>query len=155
MSPGWMACGLGLSLSLPSCVTLVKSLLGLRLIMGKMEHIISTPLTSGGIQGKEGSEITLQGKGGEHEVSSVRTGVLKGGDGLNSTVSCPEACLPPRRRQERQRFAQYQAELRGIQHRVQARPYLFQQAMQVRASTQTSMLPPWERRFSWDERIGM
>ncbi|XP_045871716.1 testis-specific protein 10-interacting protein [Meles meles] len=37
------------------------------------------------------------------------------------------------RRQERQRFAQYQAELRGIQHRVQARPYLFQQAMQVNA----------------------
>ncbi|XP_046927365.1 testis-specific protein 10-interacting protein [Lynx rufus] len=34
------------------------------------------------------------------------------------------------RRQERQRFAQYQAELQGIQHRVQARPYLFQQAMQ-------------------------
>ncbi|XP_032735401.1 testis-specific protein 10-interacting protein isoform X2 [Lontra canadensis] len=37
------------------------------------------------------------------------------------------------RRQERQRCAQYQAELRGIQHRVQARPYLFQQAMQVNA----------------------
>ncbi|XP_029771243.1 testis-specific protein 10-interacting protein isoform X2 [Suricata suricatta] len=37
------------------------------------------------------------------------------------------------RRQERQRFAQYQAELRDIQHRVQARPYLFQQAMQVNA----------------------
>uniref|UniRef100_A0A384DJS2 Testis specific 10 interacting protein n=1 Tax=Ursus maritimus TaxID=29073 RepID=A0A384DJS2_URSMA len=37
------------------------------------------------------------------------------------------------RRQERQRFAQYQAELQGIQHRVQARPYLFQQAMQVNA----------------------
>uniref|UniRef100_A0A4X1UH77 Testis specific 10 interacting protein n=1 Tax=Sus scrofa TaxID=9823 RepID=A0A4X1UH77_PIG len=36
------------------------------------------------------------------------------------------------RRQERQRFAEYQAELQGIQHRVQARPYLFQQAMQVR-----------------------
>lgn len=41
---------------------------------------------------------------------------------------------PPvsRRRQERQRFAEYQAELQGIQHRVQARPFLFQQAMQVR-----------------------
>ncbi|XP_039100641.1 testis-specific protein 10-interacting protein isoform X1 [Hyaena hyaena] len=37
------------------------------------------------------------------------------------------------RRQERQRFAQYQAELKDIQHRVQARPYLFQQAMQVNA----------------------
>ncbi|XP_049498824.1 testis-specific protein 10-interacting protein isoform X2 [Panthera uncia] len=37
------------------------------------------------------------------------------------------------RRQERQRFAQYQAELQGIQHRVQARPYLFQQAMQANA----------------------
>uniref|UniRef100_F1RU29 Testis specific 10 interacting protein n=1 Tax=Sus scrofa TaxID=9823 RepID=F1RU29_PIG len=37
------------------------------------------------------------------------------------------------RRQERQRFAEYQAELQGIQHRVQARPYLFQQAMQVNA----------------------
>ncbi|XP_003419464.3 testis-specific protein 10-interacting protein isoform X1 [Loxodonta africana] len=35
--------------------------------------------------------------------------------------------------QERQRFAEYQAELRGIQHRVQARPYLFQQAMQANA----------------------
>nr|XP_011719197.1 testis-specific protein 10-interacting protein isoform X2 [Macaca nemestrina] len=35
------------------------------------------------------------------------------------------------RRQERQRFAEYQAELQGIQHRVQARPFLFQQAMQV------------------------
>ncbi|XP_053417100.1 testis-specific protein 10-interacting protein isoform X3 [Nycticebus coucang] len=34
------------------------------------------------------------------------------------------------RRQERQRFAEYQAELQGIQHRVQARPFLFQQAMQ-------------------------
>ncbi|XP_066893692.1 testis-specific protein 10-interacting protein isoform X3 [Kogia breviceps] len=35
--------------------------------------------------------------------------------------------------QERQRFAEYQAELKGIQHRVQARPYLFQQAMQANA----------------------
>ncbi|KAM5318239.1 LOW QUALITY PROTEIN: testis-specific protein 10-interacting protein [Glossophaga mutica] len=34
------------------------------------------------------------------------------------------------RRQERERFVEYQAELQGIQHRVQARPYLFQQAMQ-------------------------
>lgn len=55
--------------------------------MGKMEHIISTPLTSGGIQGKEGSEIALQGKGGEDEVSSVRTGTLKGGDGLCSRLA--------------------------------------------------------------------
>ncbi|XP_054426668.1 testis-specific protein 10-interacting protein [Pteronotus mesoamericanus] len=37
------------------------------------------------------------------------------------------------RRQERERFAEYQAELQGIQHRVQARPYLFQQAMQANA----------------------
>ncbi|KFO28387.1 Testis-specific protein 10-interacting protein [Fukomys damarensis] len=37
------------------------------------------------------------------------------------------------RRQDRQRFAEYQAELQGIQHRVQARPFLFQQAMQASA----------------------
>ncbi|XP_004627415.1 testis-specific protein 10-interacting protein [Octodon degus] len=37
------------------------------------------------------------------------------------------------RRQERKRFAAYQAELQGIQHRVQARPFLFQQAMQANA----------------------
>ncbi|XP_005352036.1 testis-specific protein 10-interacting protein [Microtus ochrogaster] len=37
------------------------------------------------------------------------------------------------RRKERQRFAEYQAELQGIQHRVQARPFLFQQAMQTNA----------------------
>ncbi|XP_072826432.1 testis-specific protein 10-interacting protein isoform X2 [Vicugna pacos] len=37
------------------------------------------------------------------------------------------------RHQERQRFAEYQAELQGIRHRVQARPYLFQQAMQANA----------------------
>lgn len=75
----------------------------------------------------------------------------------------------PRRRQERQRFAEYQAELQGIQHRVQARPYLFQQAMQVRASTCASMQPPPENRaprwlsgsggkvgvgsFRWDPRL--
>ncbi|GAB5578110.1 testis-specific protein 10-interacting protein isoform X1 [Prionailurus iriomotensis] len=76
--------------------------LGLRLIMGKMEQIISTPLTSGGTRGEAGNEMALQG---------------------------PSPC----RRQERQRFAQYQAELQGIQHRVQARPYLFQQAMQANA----------------------
>ncbi|KAI5278116.1 Testis-Specific Protein 10-Interacting Protein [Manis pentadactyla] len=46
------------------------------------------------------------------------------------------------RRQERQRFAEYQAELQAIQHRVQARPYLFQQAMQ--ASTRLAVT----RRFS-------
>lgn len=48
---------------------------------------------------------------------------------------CPgtAVCLPCRR-QERQRFAEYQAELQGIQHRVQSRPYLFQQAMQVKAA---------------------
>lgn len=48
-----------------------------------------------------------------------------------SMFSCPEARLFHRRK-ERQRFAEYQAELQGIQHRVQARPFLFQQAMQVR-----------------------
>ncbi|CAH6793540.1 Tsga10ip [Phodopus roborovskii] len=37
------------------------------------------------------------------------------------------------RRKERQRFAEYQTELQGIQHRVQARPFLFQQAMQTNA----------------------
>ncbi|KAM6158125.1 testis-specific protein 10-interacting protein [Rhynchocyon petersi] len=37
------------------------------------------------------------------------------------------------RRQERQRFVEYQAELQAIQHRVQARPYLFQQVMQANA----------------------
>ncbi|XP_040112171.1 testis-specific protein 10-interacting protein isoform X1 [Oryx dammah] len=46
------------------------------------------------------------------------------------------------RRQERQRFVEYQAELRGIQHRVQARPYLFQQAMQANARLNVT------RRFS-------
>ncbi|XP_007943151.1 testis-specific protein 10-interacting protein [Orycteropus afer afer] len=46
------------------------------------------------------------------------------------------------RRQERQRFAEYQAELQGIQHRVQARPYLFQQAMQTNARLSVT------RRFS-------
>uniref|UniRef100_A0A8C6DCQ8 Testis specific 10 interacting protein n=1 Tax=Moschus moschiferus TaxID=68415 RepID=A0A8C6DCQ8_MOSMO len=46
------------------------------------------------------------------------------------------------RRQERQRFVQYQAELQGIQHRVQARPYLFQQAMQANARLNVT------RRFS-------
>ncbi|XP_029414072.1 testis-specific protein 10-interacting protein [Nannospalax galili] len=37
------------------------------------------------------------------------------------------------RHKERQRFVAYQAELQGIQHRVQARPFLFQQAMQTNA----------------------
>nr|XP_020020574.1 LOW QUALITY PROTEIN: testis-specific protein 10-interacting protein [Castor canadensis] len=37
------------------------------------------------------------------------------------------------RRQERQRFAEYQAELQSIRHRVKARPFLFQQAMQTNA----------------------
>ncbi|XP_058520132.1 testis-specific protein 10-interacting protein [Ochotona princeps] len=46
------------------------------------------------------------------------------------------------RRQERQRFAEYQAELQGIQHRVQSRPYLFQQAMQANARLSVT------RRFS-------
>ncbi|XP_068412002.1 testis-specific protein 10-interacting protein isoform X3 [Eschrichtius robustus] len=46
------------------------------------------------------------------------------------------------RRQERQRFAEYQAELQGIQHRVQARPYLFQQAMQPWDPLGTPLLSP-------------
>lgn len=50
--------------------------------MGKMEQIISTPLTSGGIHGENGNEMALQGKGGEDVVSSVRTSGLKSGDGL-------------------------------------------------------------------------
>ncbi|XP_051001857.1 LOW QUALITY PROTEIN: testis-specific protein 10-interacting protein [Acomys russatus] len=37
------------------------------------------------------------------------------------------------RSKDRQRFVEYQAELQGIQHRVQARPFLFQQAMQTNA----------------------
>ncbi|XP_075401210.1 testis-specific protein 10-interacting protein [Tenrec ecaudatus] len=47
--------------------------------------------------------------------------------------SAAQRKLEEMRRQERQRFAEYQAELQGIQHRVQARPYLFQQAMQANA----------------------
>lgn len=63
--------------------------------------------------------------------SSGRT-AAQSGDGL---CPWPAAHTPAsRRRQERQRFAEYQAELQGIQHRVQARPFLFQQAMQVRPS---------------------
>ncbi|XP_060013582.1 testis-specific protein 10-interacting protein isoform X2 [Lagenorhynchus albirostris] len=46
------------------------------------------------------------------------------------------------RRQERQRFAEYQAELQGIQQRVQARPYLFQQAMQPWDPLGTPLLSP-------------
>lgn len=69
--------------------------------------------------------------------SSGRT-AAQSGDGL---CPWPAAHTPAsRRRQERQRFAEYQAELQGIQHRVQARPFLFQQAMQVR--------PPGEHAFA-------
>ncbi|XP_063499783.1 testis-specific protein 10-interacting protein isoform X4 [Symphalangus syndactylus] len=46
------------------------------------------------------------------------------------------------RRQERQRFAEYQAELQGIQHRVQARPFLFQQAMQPWCRAGSPLLSP-------------
>nr|XP_045228086.1 testis-specific protein 10-interacting protein isoform X2 [Macaca fascicularis] len=46
------------------------------------------------------------------------------------------------RRQERQRFAEYQAELQGIQHRVQARPFLFQQAMQPWCRARSPLLSP-------------
>ncbi|XP_045411841.1 testis-specific protein 10-interacting protein isoform X2 [Lemur catta] len=53
----------------------------------------------------------------------------KGSSGPGAT----QRKLEELRRQERQRFAEYQAELQGIQHRVQARPFLFQQAMQANA----------------------
>uniref|UniRef100_A0A2K6F8Q1 Testis specific 10 interacting protein n=1 Tax=Propithecus coquereli TaxID=379532 RepID=A0A2K6F8Q1_PROCO len=53
----------------------------------------------------------------------------KGSPGPSAT----QRKLEELRRQERQRFAEYQAELQGIQHRVQARPFLFQQAMQANA----------------------
>ncbi|MBZ3880924.1 Testis-specific protein 10-interacting protein [Sciurus carolinensis] len=53
----------------------------------------------------------------------------RGGRGPSATQRKVEEL----RRQERQRFAEYQAELKGIQHRVQARPFLFQQAMQANA----------------------
>ncbi|XP_072495250.1 testis-specific protein 10-interacting protein isoform X2 [Notamacropus eugenii] len=46
------------------------------------------------------------------------------------------------RRQEKQRLAEYQAELQGIHHRVQSRPFLFQQAMQANARLSVN------RRFS-------
>ncbi|XP_043825650.1 testis-specific protein 10-interacting protein [Dromiciops gliroides] len=46
------------------------------------------------------------------------------------------------RRQEKQRLAEYQAELAGIRHRVQSRPFLFQQAMQANARLSVN------RRFS-------
>lgn len=68
-------------------------------------------------------------------------------------MGCARGWLPtgpsPCRRQERQRFAQYQAELQGIQHRVQARPYLFQQAMQVRPSPWTSISLPESSASHW------
>uniref|UniRef100_A0A0H2UHU3 Testis specific 10 interacting protein n=2 Tax=Rattus norvegicus TaxID=10116 RepID=A0A0H2UHU3_RAT len=51
--------------------------------------------------------------------------------GGNRGTLGPQRKLEELRRKERQRFAEYQAELQGIQHRVQARPFLFQQAMQV------------------------
>ncbi|KAL2805889.1 testis-specific protein 10-interacting protein isoform b [Daubentonia madagascariensis] len=55
--------------------------------------------------------------------------VPKGSRGPGAT----QRKLEELRCQERQRFAEYQAELQGIQHRVQARPFLFQQAMQANA----------------------
>lgn len=56
-----------------------STLPGLRLITGKMEQIISTPLTSAGIQGEDGNEMALQGKGGEDVKSSrVRMGCVRG-----------------------------------------------------------------------------
>ncbi|XP_028626877.1 testis-specific protein 10-interacting protein [Grammomys surdaster] len=53
--------------------------------------------------------------------------------GGNRAALGPQRKLEELRRKERQRFAEYQAELQGIQHRVQARPFLFQQAMQTNA----------------------
>ncbi|GAB1302041.1 Testis-specific 10-interacting protein [Apodemus speciosus] len=53
--------------------------------------------------------------------------------GGNRGALGPQRKLEELRRKERQRFAEYQAELQGIQHRVQARPFLFQQAMQTNA----------------------
>uniref|UniRef100_A0A8C6GDG8 Testis specific 10 interacting protein n=1 Tax=Mus spicilegus TaxID=10103 RepID=A0A8C6GDG8_MUSSI len=53
--------------------------------------------------------------------------------GGNRGTLAPQRKLEELRRKERQRFAEYQAELQGIQHRVQARPFLFQQAMQANA----------------------
>ncbi|EDL33119.1 mCG11735, partial [Mus musculus] len=53
--------------------------------------------------------------------------------GGNRGTLAPQRKLEELRRKERQRFAEYQAELQGIQHRVQARPFLFQQAMQTNA----------------------
>ncbi|NP_001004278.2 testis-specific protein 10-interacting protein isoform 1 [Rattus norvegicus] len=53
--------------------------------------------------------------------------------GGNRGTLGPQRKLEELRRKERQRFAEYQAELQGIQHRVQARPFLFQQAMQTNA----------------------
>lgn len=55
--------------------------------MGKMEQIISTPLTSGGIQGGDGNEMALQGKGGEDVKSLVRMNGLKSGDRLCSWLA--------------------------------------------------------------------
>ncbi|XP_074087133.1 testis-specific protein 10-interacting protein [Macrotis lagotis] len=46
------------------------------------------------------------------------------------------------RRQEKQRLAEYQAELQGIHQRVQSRPFLFQQVMQANARLSAN------RRFS-------
>ncbi|XP_054368325.1 testis-specific protein 10-interacting protein [Mirounga angustirostris] len=57
------------------------------------------------------------------------------------------------RRQERQRFAQYQAELQGIQHRVQARPYLFQQAMQPWCRAGTLLSPQVNARLTVTRRF--
>lgn len=119
-----------------------STLLSLRHILGKMGQIIPTPLTSGGIQGEDGNEMALHrpGQKDRNIKSLVRPSGLRSGDG------CVHGSLPrgpsPHRRQQRQRFVEYQAELQDIQHRVQARPYLFQQAMQVRAGTWAGRWPP-------------
>ncbi|KAL2805893.1 testis-specific protein 10-interacting protein isoform d [Daubentonia madagascariensis] len=64
--------------------------------------------------------------------------VPKGSRGPGAT----QRKLEELRCQERQRFAEYQAELQGIQHRVQARPFLFQQAMQPWCRVGTPLFSP-------------
>ncbi|XP_055987545.1 testis-specific protein 10-interacting protein [Sorex fumeus] len=64
------------------------------------------------------------------------------------TPRASRGCVPAMQKleelrcQERQRFTEYQAELHDIRQRVQARPYLFQQAMQANARLSVN------RRFS-------
>ncbi|EQB77706.1 U4/U6.U5 tri-snRNP-associated protein 1 [Camelus ferus] len=79
----------------------------------------------------EALRAVVQGSGRSRKAQALR------GDETFLFANFPNRTFHKRqeatRRQERQRFAEYQAELQGIRHRVQARPYLFQQAMQVNA----------------------